>query len=71
MSNTVRYIARSLACVGLFIVILAIVIQIAQSVELSIVGHVLGHGIQALNYSGDSLNVSIYQNGTFFIDGSA
>jgi hypothetical protein len=49
------------------ILALAIVATIAQSVELSIVGHVLGHGIQALNYSGSNLNVSILENGTFFM----
>lgn len=58
--STVRYVV-------LMILALAIVATIAQSVELSIVGHVLGHGIQALNYSGSNLNVSILENGTFFM----
>ena len=62
--STVRYVV-------LMILALAIVATIAQSVELSITGHVLGHGIQSLNYSGDMLNVTIAQNGTFFINGSA
>ena len=63
MSNTVRFAVLLMA--------LVILASLAQCVELSIVGHVLGHGIQALNYSGDCLNVSILANGTFLINGSA
>ena len=57
--STVRYVVLLMA--------LAIMASLAQCVELSIVGHVLGHGIQALNYSGSNLNVSILENGTFFM----
>jgi hypothetical protein len=36
----------------------------ASGLSLQISGHVSGHGYQNLSYVGDTLNVSILQNGT-------
>lgn len=38
--------------------------QIAGAVSLEISGHAAGQGYQNLSFSGDLLNVSLWQNGT-------
>jgi putative effector of murein hydrolase LrgA (UPF0299 family) len=40
---------------------------LSQAVSLSITGHCAGSGVLALNYTGDTLNVSILQNGTAWL----
>lgn len=59
--------------VRLIVLLIAIcsMIAITQGVELSIIGHIAGTGSQNLSYIGDMLNVTLYQNGSILINGSA
>ena len=44
--------------------VLALLAFSGRAVELSIIGHVAGQGLQMLNYTGDALNVTLSQNAT-------
>lgn len=44
--------------------VLALLAFCGRAVELSIIGHVAGQGLQMLNYTGDALNVTLSQNAT-------
>jgi hypothetical protein len=50
-------------CTGMALVLA--MLSVGQAIELSIVGHSSGQGLQNLSFYGDALNVSILQNGSW------
>lgn len=63
-----RHIYAIVACLALYfgaIILLVVLIAPAHGIELSIMGHSSGQGMQNMSFAGDLINVSILQNSSW------